>query len=153
MLCQQAAGVKRRRKHWMAMERSLFRNWSEQQTWLPEERTMGACCRSGPCPGRPGGQAMPGWPATASRQVSASAQTAGPGPVLATTARPAASVPWLASAGLSPVAVDWESSCRPYQREISQRCSACSHLCVECLVCSTGRPASMTTNEDNAPAD
>jgi len=41
------------------VERNLFRNWSEQQTWLSEKRTLDVWRRSRPCPGKSGGQAMP----------------------------------------------------------------------------------------------
>jgi len=133
-------------------ERGLFRNWSEKQTWLPEEWTMDAC-RSRPCPGRPGGQTMLLWQATVSRQVSASAQTAGPGLCAATTARPAVPVPWLASVDLSPVAVGQGQAGRPYQREILQPCGISLFPCVEGLVFSAGRSANTTPNEDNVPAD
>ena len=93
------------------------------------------------------------WQVQTKVQMPVPTATAGLAPCVVTRARPAAPAPLCASADLSPSADGREQSCRPYQREILQPGSSSSHPCCACLVCSTGRPASMTTNEYNAPAD
>ena len=150
-----AAGVVRRQMRWTSMDRSLFKSLSGQQTQPSKELTMDAC-RSKAWPKKQSVDARLFLQMTASTQVSTSTDTAGCVQCSATTAKPAAPVPWLASDDLSPFAVGKGQSCWPYQREIVRLYPNPSPSFVECvegLVLSAGRAASTTTNEYNAPAD
>ena len=152
ILCPQGAGVDRRPARWTSMNRHLFRSLSGQQAQPSEERTMGACRRK-PSLQKPGGQARLFLQMKALTPVSASTDTAVPGKSAAVTARPAGAAPWLASVDLSPAAVGKGQYGWPYQRGIVRLSPNPSRPFAEGLVLATGRSASTTTNEDNAPAD